>query len=152
MCLALAKISGSFSRTHRILGAVKPVKASLPVSSIKRVFPKRRRISSHCGPVRWSFQRMAGRKTSPASSNRVRPCICPVKPTAATSSPESPISAKTWRILLIAPCHQSAGSCSLHKGCGVERGRSVVAVSVTFPASSISNALMPVVEASIPKK
>ena len=35
--------------------------------------------------VRWSFHRMAGRSTSPASSSSTRPCIWPVRPMAAMS-------------------------------------------------------------------
>ena len=59
---------------------------------------------------------------------------------------------KTWRMLLTAPCHQSNGFCSLHKGWGVDRGISVVAVPVTWPASSIRRAFTPVVDESMPKK
>ena len=35
------------------------------------------------GPVRPSFQSIAGRSTSPAASSATRPCICPVSPIAA---------------------------------------------------------------------
>ena len=41
-------------------------------------------------PVRWSFQRIAGRSTSPRASSSTRPCIWPVSPTAATSAPGRP--------------------------------------------------------------
>ena len=59
--------SGSWSRTQTSFGAVNPVRASLPVISIRRSGPTaaadRRRIRR---PVRWSFQRIAGRRTSSA--------------------------------------------------------------------------------------
>jgi hypothetical protein len=56
MCAARACISGSFCCTHRILGAVKPVRASLPVISIRRRLPSRR-------GSRRTARRCAGRST-----------------------------------------------------------------------------------------
>src|SRR5689334_23123270 len=49
------------------------------------------------------------------------------------------------------PRHQSAGSCSLHRGCGVYSGYSTVALANALPASSINNALTPVVPRSMPR-
>ena len=51
------------ARSHSSFGAVKPVSARFPVSSISRSSPIRRSISAHSAPVRWSFQRIAGRST-----------------------------------------------------------------------------------------
>ena len=56
--------SGSWRRTHMSFGAVKPVSASLPVIAIRRSRPIVSRISSHSASVRWSFHRIAGRRTS----------------------------------------------------------------------------------------
>src|SRR5205814_5179979 len=39
-----------------------------------------------------------------------------------------------------------------HKGCGVDKVRGVVAEATTSPASSMSSALAPVVEMSMPRK
>ena len=60
-----AQISGSCSRTHTSLGAVNPVSASLPVISISRSRPTRLAdLVALRRPVRWSFHRMAGRRTA----------------------------------------------------------------------------------------
>ena len=72
------------------LGAVNPASASFPVIAIRRSRPIVSRISSHSASVRWSFQRIAGRRTSSCRSSATRPCICPASPTASTSSPSTP--------------------------------------------------------------
>ena len=77
-------------RTQASLGAVNPVSASLPVISTRRCGPTAARIASHSAAVRWSFHRIAGRRTSPAASSRTSPCICPVRPTPSTSSAATP--------------------------------------------------------------
>ena len=56
-----AYTSGSCRRIQSSFGAVKPVSARLPVSSISRSRPTRSSISAHSAAVRWSFQRIAGR-------------------------------------------------------------------------------------------
>src|SRR6266545_3344793 len=110
-------MSGSWSRTHTSLGAVNPVRASLPVIAISRSGPTAWRIASHSAPVRWSFHRMAGRSTSPARSSSTAPCICPVNPIATTSSPATPDDPRAAWMTAVAPFHQRRGSCSLQSGC-----------------------------------
>ena len=73
-----ANVSGSWLRSQSSFGAVKPVSARLPVSRISRSSPTRSSISAHSAAVRWSFQRIAGRRTSPRSSRTTRPCIWPL--------------------------------------------------------------------------
>ena len=82
-----AYTSGSWRRSQRSFGAVKPVSARLPVSSISRSRPTRSSISAHSAPVRWSFQRIAGRSTRSCASSATRPCIWPESPIAAGSTP-----------------------------------------------------------------
>ena len=65
-----AQTSGSWSRTQTSFGAVNPVSASLPVIAISRSGPTAARIASHSAAVRWSFHRIAGRRTRPAASSR----------------------------------------------------------------------------------
>ena len=65
---------------------MKPVSARLPVRAISRSSPMRSSISAHSAPVRWSFQRIAGRSTRSAASRATRPCICPESPIPAISS------------------------------------------------------------------
>ncbi len=77
---------------------MKPVRASFPVSSISRCRPTSSRISSHSAPVRWSFHRIAGRSGSSELSSRTAPCICPARPTAATSAPGTLDVARTDRM------------------------------------------------------
>src|SRR5574340_1013617 len=55
-------------------------------------------------------------------------------------------------MLLTVACHHSSGSCSDHNGRGVDRVCGDDAVPRTLPCSSISSALLPVVETSIPMK
>ena len=125
-CAIRAHDSGSWSRTHSTLGAVSPVTASLPVTSMSCCAPMVRRISSHSAAVRWSFHRIAGRMTAPAASSSTIPCIWPVSPIAATSAPLTPVVARTDRIAVVAPSHHSAGSCSLHSGRGASKPYSAV--------------------------
>ena len=93
MCAICDQTSGSWRRTHMSLGAVNPASASLPVTAIRRSRPIVSRISSHSASVRWSFHRIAGRRTSSCRSSATRPCICPASPTASTSSPATPDAA-----------------------------------------------------------
>ncbi len=56
--VTLAKFFGSWFRSQRIFGAVKPVSAGLatiPISALRP--PARRSISSHSAAVRWSFHK-----------------------------------------------------------------------------------------------
>ena len=99
---------------------MKPVSASLPVISTSRSGPTAARIASHSAAVRWSFHRIAGRRTSPAPSSRTTPCIWPVSPTAATSARSRRSRPAAERIACDAPSHQRPGSCSLQSGCGTE--------------------------------
>ena len=82
-----AHTSGSWSRTQTSFGAVNPVSASLPVISMRRSGPTRR--ADLVARVGCSLVVPQDRR-SEHGSGRVeqhRPCICPVSPTAATSSP-----------------------------------------------------------------
>jgi hypothetical protein len=54
-------------------------------------------------------------------------------------------------MLFAVPAHHSWGSCSDQRGFGVCRLRGVVAEAMTTPFSSMSSALAPVVETSIPR-
>ena len=96
-------------------GAVKPVSARLPVSSTRRSKPTRSSISAHSAPVRWSFQRIAGRIGRSAASSVTSPCIWPERPMPATPSvrPSSACSVAS---------HQSSGFCSDQPGRGVDSG------------------------------
>ena len=152
MCRALCQTSGSCRCTHTTFGAVKPVRASLPVIWISLSRPTRSRISSHSSDVRWSFQRIAGRSTPPSSPTRTSPCICPVSPTPLMDVGSMPVSPSTFWMLSVTPSHQSWGSCSLHRGRGVSKAYSVEAVPATVPASSMRSALVAVVETSMPSR
>ena len=66
---------------------MKPVSARLPVSAISRSSPTRSSISAHSAPVRWSFQRIAGRRTRSSASSTTSPCICPERPTGPSGQP-----------------------------------------------------------------
>ena len=131
-----------------------PVSASLPVIAMSRSAPTAARIASHSAAVRWSFHRIAGRRTSigrveqderRASGRSAR--------SPSTSPPDRrPVVASTAPIAATAPVHHSAGSCSLQSGCGCSnavlgrrrrRGRR--------PVSSTRTALVAVVETSIPR-
>src|SRR4051794_4875339 len=133
--------SGSCSRSQRSFGAVKPVSARFPVSSIRRSRPTRRSISAHCAAVRWSFQRIAGRSGTSFSSSATRPCIWPDQPSASASTRASARSvART----------QSSGSCSAQPGWGVESAYDSPSRACTSPSASIPMPLTPLVPTSIP--
>ena len=138
-----AYTSGSCSRTQSSFGAVKPGSARLPVSSMSRSKPTRSSISAHCGPVRWSFQRIAGRSTFPAASRQTRPCICPDSPIPSASAPTSASALSAART-------QSSGSCSDQPGRGVESGYSRSTRSSTSPVGDTASALTAVVPTSSP--
>ena len=55
-------------------------------------------------------------------------------------------------MLAAVPVHHSCGSCSDQSGFGVWSVSGVVAEAATAPFSSISSALAPVVETSMPRK
>ena len=131
---------------------MKPVSASLPVIWINFSRPSLLRMVSHWEPVRWSFHRMAGRRTAPFLSKSTKPCICPVRPMPLMDEVSTPVFLITWRILSIVACHHSAGSCSLHRGRGVSKRYSFEATPATCPRSSISKALVAVVDVSMPMK
>src|SRR6185295_13918422 len=67
-------------------------------------------------------------------------------------SPDTFASVSACLMLLEAAVHHSCGSCSDQSGCGVERFSGVVALLTTRPSRSISRALAPVVERSIPSR
>ena len=151
MCATRAQASGSCSRTQRSFGAVNPVRASLPVISIRRCRPTVARIASHSAAVRWSFHRIAGRMTSPAASSSTAPCIWPVSPMPSIPAGSWSARSSTCRIAATVPSHHSAGSCSLHSGRGWLNPYSAAALAMTTPCSSTSRALVAVVETSMPR-
>ena len=79
-CATCAHTSGSCLRTQRSFGAVKPVSARFPVSSISRSRPIRSSISAHSAAVRWSFQRIAGRSTRSERVEQDEPVHLPGQP------------------------------------------------------------------------
>src|SRR5918993_625054 len=119
--------------------------------AISRSRPTASRISSQAWPVRWSFHRIAGRSTRSSASSSTRPCIWPVSPTAATSSPRTPVASSTARTASWVASHHSAGSCSLHSGLGVSNPYSAWPTPATAPAGSTRIALVAVVETSTPR-
>ena len=78
--------------------------------------PARSVIQSHSAAARWSFQRIAGRITSPSASSGVRPCIWPHMPMPTTSAP--PCGSCAVRSVIASPVarHHAAGSCSAQPG------------------------------------
>ena len=92
---------------------MKPGSARLPVFAIRLSRPSRSSISAHSAPVRWSFQRIAGRSTCSASSRTTSPCIWPERPIEVASTASAASAASAAR-------HQSSGSCSAQPGRGVE--------------------------------
>ena len=132
------------SRSHSSFGAVKPVSARLPVAAISSSSPIRDSISSHSAPVRWSFQRIAGRSTCSSASSATSPCIWPDRPIPATS-PRAELLER-----LLRRRHQSSGSCSAQPGFGVESPYSSSARPTTSPSSEMASALRPLVPTSIP--
>ena len=77
---------------------MKPASARFPVSSISRARPTRSSISAHSAPVRWSFQRIAGRSTASSAPSATRPCIWPEKPSGSPSFQPSSASAAPARL------------------------------------------------------
>ena len=148
-----AQTSGSWSRTHTSFGAVNPVSASLPVISISRSGPTAARMASHSAAVRWSFHRIAGRRTSPAASSRTSPCIWPVSPTADDLGPgdarrrEGRAGSRPMRA--VPP--QRAGP-ARSTAVAARRSRTRTSRSpTTAPVSSTRTALVAVVETSMPR-
>ena len=106
--------SGSRSASQRSLVTVKETAGTLPVRRAHSAGPPSSAIRSLvCDAARMSFQRMAGRITSPASSSATIPCCCAATPMAlACSSSPSPARPRA--------CHQYAGSHSVPSGCGAD--------------------------------
>ena len=125
-------------------GAVKPVSARLPVSAISRSRPTRSSISAHSAPVRWSFQRIAGRST--------RSCVVEADETVhlAGEADSVAVDAEASERCSRSRASQSSGSCSDQPGCGVESGYVSSADETTSPSGVIAIALTPVVPTSRP--
>ena len=83
-----ANSAGSWARIQSSLGAVKPGMARLPAMAARR--GTRAASSSHWAALRPSFQRMAGRSTSPSASSATAPCIWPDRPMARTAASAPP--------------------------------------------------------------
>ncbi len=120
---------------------MKPVSARLPVSAISRSRPTSRSISAHSAPVRWSFQRIAGRMTRSSAASATRPCIWPDRPIGPSGS--------LARHACVAR-HQSSGSCSAQPGWGVESGYGSSALAISSPSAEIAMPLTPDVPTSSP--
>ena len=145
------KFAGSWSRTHRSLGSVKPVSTGLAIAARTFSLPMVRLMESTCGWLRWSHQIRAGRTTSPPRSSSVSPCIWPDNPTPRTSLPATPAAASAPRMASTVARHQSSGHCSAHRGRSI-RMSSCAAVNAarTLPSRSTSRARVPPVPISIP--
>ncbi len=117
-----AYASGSWARSQRSLGNVKPSSARLPTARRRPSSPSLARIASHSAVVRVSHQRMAGRTGRLATSRRTAECIWPVSPRARTAPARAPSAAVSARSARPSARSKSAGSCSAQPGCGVERG------------------------------
>ena len=122
---------------------MKPVSARLPVSWTSRSKPTVSSISAHSAPVRWSFQRIAGRIGRSLASSVTRPCIWPERPMPATPS-VSPSSAFS------VASHQSSGFCSDQPGFGVESGYGTSRRSSTSPSSATAMTFTAEVPTSMP--
>jgi hypothetical protein len=59
---------------------------------------------------------------------------------------------KTRRTLVVVAFHHASGSCSVHPGCGMRSGYSVVALASTRPSALMRMAFAPVEPTSIPSK
>jgi hypothetical protein len=70
----------------------------------------------------------------------------------AISSARIPAWVTAALMQLAAACHHSDGSCSDHNGLGVWSVWGDDSTATTLPASSISKALLEVVEVSIPRR
>ena len=144
---------GSFSRSHRSLGAVKPSSGRLPTVSRSPSMPILSRICRHWSVVRTSFQRRAGRMTSPSASRKTELCICPLRPIAAISTRRALRSAacSVLRTASVVLRHHISGDCSDQPGRGTLTGCSTSPSARTLPSLPTSIALTAVVPASIPR-
>ena len=142
------KFSGSFSRTHKIFGAVNPANAMFAVYSVSFPLPIVLFKYSHSFVVLPSFQRIAGRITLSFSSKITSPCICPPKLIPATSSFFMPTVSS--RIPVTDCSYQSYGFCSDQPGFGNEIGYSFETVFTTVPCLSISRSFTEEVPKSTP--
>ena len=152
-CAIAAQTSGSWRRSHSSFGAVNPGRASLPVIAIRRSRPTISRIASHSAAVRWSFHRIAGRRTSSRLVERDEAVHLAGQPDglrrAAASAPAASSAART---AIRVASHHRPGSCSLHRGCGVSYGvRGRPHRSHDCPRRPCSRALVAVVETSSPR-
>ncbi len=140
--------SGSWLRSHSSLGAVKPGRARLPVSSISRRRPTVFSISRHSAAVRWSFQRIAGRRTRSAESSATRPCIWPREPDPVGRSGAARAAPAPTRWLATSP----RGPARPSPAVASTADSSASARASTDPCSSIAMPLTPEVPTSIPTR
>lgn len=108
-------------------------------------------ISPHSAADRTSFQRMAGRCTSPAASSSTAPCIWPDRPTALTFAHAAGCSARSRDAALTVAAHQACGSCSLQPGWGREMSSRTPADAAIAPRSSSSRSFTSDVPRSMPR-
>ena len=144
---------GSFCRSHKSLGAVKPSKGRLATVPRSPSMPMLSRIWKHWAVVRTSFQRRAGRMTSPRASRKTELCICPLSPIAAISTRRALRSAD-WSVLRTASValrHHISGRCSDQPGRGTLTGCSTSPSAMTLPSLARSMAFTAVVPMSMPR-
>ena len=137
---------GSCESTHLNFGAVNPGIIKLPV--ISREFGTSFSNSAHSCTLRPSFHKIAGRRMLSCLSNKVAPCICPVKPMAFTALRSC--RDDNASIALLVACHQSCGSCSDQSGCGREIGNDCCVVAMICCSSLSKTTFTPDVPRSIP--
>ena len=97
--------------------------------------------ASASAALRWSFQRIAGRRTWPFSSVRTAIWAPAEIPTAAMSPPLSLAPARARGRARHKACHQSEGSCSDQPGLGVRVAMGWLASPTRPPDSSMIVAL-----------
>ena len=142
-------VSGSSCAHQRILGAVNPGIAKIParvsMSGMAAL------ICAHCGALRLSFQRIAGRMGFNDVSNNTAPCIWPDNPIPAICFIFSgEYLFRLWQQVLTAVT-QSSGTCS-HQPCFGWDKESCALVSVMgMPRSSTKTALTADVPISRPR-
>ena len=114
-----AAFSGSFFANQRTLLAVNAATNADPTAfAISELPPTSEFNSAASAADLVSFQRSAGRITSPFLSSATIPCCCPATAIAATPSKPPAIFIASWVAL-----HQCAGSTSLPSGCGARPSR-----------------------------
>ena len=143
----LLKISGSFLRIQRSLGAVNPGIARFPVIRCRSGTASS--SSKHSFPDLPSFQRIAGRNTSPFLSKSTAPCIWPDNPIPFRSDKE--VCDFRSSIPFSKARHHSSGSCSDQRGWGLLTSSDMLLSAKTELLSSMTSNFIAEVPKSIPR-